>query len=164
MYKADFAKPSELYANYEQKSKSKINRRCIDGSITGCGNCIGYCQYSGHPGFLTSKLRTKHNCIEKGCFYYIEKPVKNKQKPVLDAEKHNLLSAARDKTASMEGIKIMDAVNMGFKEWELYYISISNAYQLHNIVDDLFNETGCIVRFIKLKYSIENCVRLIMAE
>jgi len=49
------------------------NKRCIDGSITGCGKCIGYCQFREHPGYLTKKLRKEHDCINKGCRYYIPK-------------------------------------------------------------------------------------------
>ena len=49
------------------------HRRCINGKITGCGNCVGYCNYSGHPGYLTKELRKNHNCIKKGCNYYIPK-------------------------------------------------------------------------------------------
>lgn len=29
------------YSQYEAQSKSKYNRKCIDGKITGCGNCVG---------------------------------------------------------------------------------------------------------------------------
>lgn len=49
------------------------HRRCIDGKITGCGKCVGYCNYDGHPGYLTKELRKEHDCIKKGCNYYISK-------------------------------------------------------------------------------------------
>ena len=55
------------------KNDSPHCRRCIDGKITGCGNCVGYCQFWGHPGYLTKELRKEHNCIKKGCNYYIPK-------------------------------------------------------------------------------------------
>lgn len=48
-------------------------RRCIDGKITGCGNCVGFCKFNGHPGYLTKELRKKHDCIKKACHYYVPK-------------------------------------------------------------------------------------------
>jgi len=55
------------------KNESPHHRRCIDGKITGCGNCVGFCQFRDHPGYLTKELRKEHNCIKKGCNYYIPK-------------------------------------------------------------------------------------------
>ncbi len=48
-------------------------RHCIDGTKTGCGKCVGYCTYYEHTGFLTDSLRKKHNCLKKGCRYYVPK-------------------------------------------------------------------------------------------
>ena len=48
-----YSTETDVYGQYERKSPTKYNRKCIDGSITGCGNCVGYCQYKEHPGFLT---------------------------------------------------------------------------------------------------------------
>lgn len=62
-----------LYEFYEQQSGHKYNRTCIDGRITSCGNCVGYCQYKEHSGFLTAEQRKKHNCIGKACDYYVAK-------------------------------------------------------------------------------------------
>ena len=53
--------------------KDKRIRRCIDGTKTGCGKCVGYCTYYEHTGFLTEALRNKHNCLRKGCKYYVKK-------------------------------------------------------------------------------------------
>ena len=73
-----YSAEDSLYTHYEKCSKSRINRRCIDGSITGCGNCVGYCQFKGHPGFLTQKQREEHDCINKQCFYYLPKPKRSR--------------------------------------------------------------------------------------
>lgn len=63
---ADFS-----YAAYNKPYRGNAHqRRCIDGKVTGCGNCVGYCTYSEHEGFLTRELRKKHDCIGKACFYY----------------------------------------------------------------------------------------------
>lgn len=52
---------------------SPHHRRCINGKITGCGNCVGYCKYNGHPGYLTKELRKQHDCVKKDCNYYVPK-------------------------------------------------------------------------------------------
>ena len=72
-----YISPAVTYRSYEAKMQQPHRRRCIDGKITGCGNCIGYCQYREHPGYLTKELRKQHNCIKKGCRYYLpkERPV-----------------------------------------------------------------------------------------
>lgn len=62
------------YAYYEKRNRSKFNLRCIDGQHTSCGNCVGYCRFAGHEGFLTRQLRKEHDCIVKKCNYYIPKP------------------------------------------------------------------------------------------
>ena len=50
------------YENVEKKYGLKNHtRKCIDGKITSCGNCVGYCMYCEHSGFLTKELRKKHN-------------------------------------------------------------------------------------------------------
>jgi len=58
------------YSYYEEKCGNSKIRRCINDRITGSGNCVGYCMYDVHSGFLTKELREAHNCIENGCFYY----------------------------------------------------------------------------------------------
>lgn len=59
--------------NIEKNYISKYNRRCINGKITSKNNCVGFCQYEAHTGFLTKDLREKHDCISKGCIHYIAK-------------------------------------------------------------------------------------------
>ena len=61
------------YEISERKTGMVYTRRCIYGKVTGCGNCVGFCRYYGHPGFLTKELRKQHNCLGKKCIYYIPK-------------------------------------------------------------------------------------------
>ena len=61
------------YQQLEKQYGSGVNRRLINGVTTGCGKCVGFCKYQEHPGFLTKDLRREHNCIGKGCFYYVPK-------------------------------------------------------------------------------------------
>ncbi len=67
---------------------SPHHRRCIDGRITGCGNCVGYCSFRDHPGYLTKDLRKKHDCIKKACNYYVPKA-----KPVITQSPFAVLAA-----------------------------------------------------------------------
>ena len=64
---------SDLYHYMESKQESPHRRKCIDGSVTGSGNCVGYCRFCEHPGYLTKELRKEHDCIKKGCHYYTAK-------------------------------------------------------------------------------------------
>lgn len=63
------------YRRCDNPPKSGYNhtRKCIDGTVTSSNRCVGYCKYYGHTGYLTSKLRKKHDCIGKACRYYISK-------------------------------------------------------------------------------------------
>lgn len=61
------------YELLEEQCHSKFDRRCIDGRIRGCGKCVGYCKNVDHPGFLTRDQRKEHDCIGKGCHYYVSK-------------------------------------------------------------------------------------------
>lgn len=70
------------YSYFDNKQNHTHNRRTIDGTITGCGKCVGYCQFSEHSGFLTKEQRKEHNCIGKGCHYYLSKPKTEKVKTV----------------------------------------------------------------------------------
>jgi len=70
----------EEYEMYEKACGNMYNRKCIDRTVTSCGNCVGYCRYVEHPGFLTRELRKIHNCIKKECFYYLPKPKRKAKK------------------------------------------------------------------------------------
>ena len=63
-----------LYQLAERKFGDSHDRRLIDGTITSCGKCVGYCMFQDHPGFLTKQQRQAHNCITKQCMYYAAKP------------------------------------------------------------------------------------------
>lgn len=62
-----------LYRREEIHSKDKINRRLIDGSVTDCRKCVGYCACPEHPGFITKQQRKTHDCVRKDCPNYIGK-------------------------------------------------------------------------------------------
>lgn len=61
----------DRYTTFEKNSPTKFTHRCIDNSITGCNKCVGYCEYRGHPGFLTRNLIRQYDCINKYMAFYI---------------------------------------------------------------------------------------------
>ena len=71
------------YHIYEGYCKDRFHLRCIDGHKTSCGNCVGYCRYAGHEGFLTRELRKEHNCLGKQCDYYLSKPKKESNQTII---------------------------------------------------------------------------------
>lgn len=160
-----YSTETSLYEKYEKQCRHKFNRVCIDGKITGCGNCVGYCRYDGHPGFLTDKHRRDHQCVEKNCFHYVEKPARmRKQRKKIHNEFHDtLLSLAKSKTGLMEGLLIINANQDSLGSWQLGYITISNEYTLSHLAREIRQELGCDVEFDRLNYSFDRCVQLIMA-
>lgn len=71
------------YHDYEVQTGDRFCLRCINGHRTSCGNCVGYCRYSGHEGFLTRELRKEHNCLGKQCDYYLPKPRKKRRETIV---------------------------------------------------------------------------------
>lgn len=59
-----------------QSSGNNNHCRCINGMVTGSNKCVGFCSYSGHPGYLTQDLRKRKNCIKKECRHYLTKQEK----------------------------------------------------------------------------------------
>lgn len=156
-----YSTSTNKYAIYEKRSHSKYNRRCIDGSITGCGSCVGYCQYEGHPGFLTEKHRSEHNCIGKGCFYYVEKPQRrkaDKKQTTLPDVAGMVAQIVRD----FDGMRVMKADFSDNGQWVVHYITISNDYPLKSIAETVKEELGILISWHNLNYSFDKCVSLIM--
>ncbi len=160
-YRAFCYPDKELYERYEKQSKLQYNRICIDGSVTGCGNCVGYCQYEGHPGFLTSKHRTKQRCLEKGCFYYIPKPAHDTSKKERLEAKKQVLAMAQKITKDLEGLKVIDVVEDNDIGWKINYITISNEYPILCLEKIMEEKIKGKISFVKLGYSFDTCVHLI---
>lgn len=152
-----------LYEQMENKCRSKYERRCIDGKITGCGNCVGYCQYSEHPGFLTAKQRDKHDCINKQCFYYIAKERTARKRNISFSIDSGLIAFAEKYTKELEGMKILRAENKNGRCWSLKYITITDDYPVKEIEIELSNETGYDIKLEKLNYSFDVCAKLLFS-
>ena len=151
------------YAFYEQQNSSAHHRRCIDGKITGCGNCVGYCQYKKHPGFLTEKLRMEHYCICKGCYYYLPKP-KNEKRPLKAAQiSQSILNTVTEALVGYEGMRVLQADKCPSGGWQLKYVTITNEYHIPSIEKKLSACVGDIISMIRLNCDFEKAVQLIYA-
>lgn len=152
----------DSYEALERKYGYGHNRICINGKTTGCGNCVGYCSYQDHPGFLTESLRKEHDCLSKGCKYYTEKkaPIRH-LKLTKDLSDQKMLFSAREAVSEMEGLRVLRAVREG-ATWLLKYVTITNDYVLEPVAKALTRDCCAPVRFEKLDYSFDICVKLIM--
>ena len=152
-----------VYEQIESRQRAGHNRTCINGAVTGCGKCIGYCQYKGHPGYLTEQLRKEYKCIEKECFYYVPKPrhkkVPNRGTSLLDM----LLLSAIQLTAQMEGMRVMSVQEQSKNCWQFSYVTISNEYPIQELILSLERDFRGKVTFKKLDYNFDRCVQLILA-
>lgn len=156
--------PKKDYSYYEEKCGNSKNRRCIDGRITGSGNCVGYCTYNAHGGFLTKELREAHNCIEYGCFYYLQK-VKLKKPQVENINRSSeVVKMASDVISAYEGIRIMDAIERKNGGWIVKYVSITNEYSIKAIENRISAIVGESITLLNLNYDFDRAVQLICAK
>ncbi len=156
-----FTTEIDRYAFFEKKSPSNYTRRCIDNSITGSNKCVGYCQYDGHPGFLTKDLLKQHNCIEKECYHFIAKSNKYKsQKNNYDISSL-ILAHVRKSFSDNEGIKIMHVKNTEYKDYTISYITITNECNFNDYMSTALDIFGVNITFVRLNYDFETCAALI---
>ena len=149
------------YEKLERQSRSAYNRRCINGRITGCGNCVGYCKFCEHPGFLTSKLREQHDCIRKGCRYYLPKERTYTPKAKKDDGSKMLLQIAQRCTQHIDDMRIMRTKNED-GHWIIEYVTVFGNCDLTEIERAIELCTGVSVKMRKLNYSFDCCVELLL--
>lgn len=150
------------YRAFEKCSPTKYNRVSIDGSIVGCGKCVGYCQYEQHAGFLTKAQRKNHNCINKQCHYYIPKPPT--EAPKREKIKEDYIALITPFMKLYEGLKVLRANESDDGSVICYYISITNAYSIENIEQKLMKELRKTVVLQRLMYDFDVCASLIFSE
>ncbi len=156
-----YSTANDRYALAELNSPNQYTRRCINGKITGCGNCVGYCQYEEHPGFLTEELRRKHNCIGKECYHFIPKPLKEKNKNKCRFQ-NTYLNEINCCLQQFEGLKVL-SVNETNDGLLLRYITITNGYSLEKLSGLLTKKLGCNIDWEKLDYSFDVCTKLLFS-
>ncbi len=151
----------EEYQKMEEKYGQGHNRKCIDKKITGCGKCVGYCKYAGHPGFLTESLRASHDCITKGCMYYLPKPERIRSIPEITNPACTLLEMAKNAVAGMEGLKVTRVMNNN-DSWIANYVTLSNEYHLEPIEKLINKQSGLKFSFRRLNLDFDTCVQIVM--
>lgn len=149
------------YAEYERESSSSYLRKSITGSSIGCGKCVGYCQFRGHSGFLTREQRSQHNCIGKGCFYYLEKPKQEKEhKNVASKQSFDIMSIIQESVTS-EAIRIIRVTITGDNKATAFFVAITNDTTFTESTKQIKENYGVDVTFTKLDYGFDTCVKLL---
>ncbi len=151
----------EEYQSMEERYGIGHNRKCIDGKITGCCKCVGFCKYAGHPGFLTESQRSAHNCIGNGCNYYLSKPESMRILPKAMDPAQMLLNYAREAVADMEGLKVTRIRNEN-GSWIANYVTLSNEYQLEQAEKRVRRQTGFKFSFHRLNLDFDTSVQIVM--
>ena len=164
MVKTTWGAEDRLYDRYDKKIPSGTGRRCIDGSVTGRNKCVGYCQYCGHPGFLTQKLRDDHQCREKQCCHYVEKQARAKAKAVCEDCSEQILAAAKRELGQMEAVKPIRVTRTDFKSYVVFYVSITKEDPLCACEEKLSAEFDVDVTFSRLAYDFEICAAMLCSE
>ena len=139
------------YSYFDSKQNQTHNRRTIDGTITGCGKCVGYCQFSEHSGFLTEEQRKEHNCIGKGCHYYLSKPKSEKLKTARRNTTNEIIQKSSEVISDFEGIKIIRAEEITKGGWN----SIAD---LEKLISSVLGQKAVMQR---LNYDFEIAAQLI---
>lgn len=151
------------YSYIDKVQKGNHRRHCIDGRITGRGNCVGYCQFSDHPGFLTADQCAEHRCLEKGCHYFLPKSRQEKVVSEKSDTQSEIVSIASKAISAFEGMKIMRAEKSNTGDWRVKYIAISDSYPIKEITQNISKAIGETVVMINLNYDFEIAARLIFA-
>lgn len=151
-----------LYKEMESRTIQNFNLRCIDGTIRGCGKCVGFCSYERHSGFLTAQMKQEHKCREKGCFYYCAKPSPEKR------EKHKgcaiqscILTAAKTATAEMEGLRVLRVAAEMNGEYTVYYVAIAG-YDVAQVEAIITEVTGYQAHMRKIACDFNVAVSLVV--
>lgn len=148
------------YAYLDKAQGNDHRRRCIDGRIAGRCNCVGYCNYAKHPGFLTAGHCAQHRCAEKGCHYFLPKLKQEKPAAKRTDAVEEIVTIAAEVISAFEGMKIIraDKSNDG---WRLKYITLSNDYPIRMIAENISEAVGETVVMINLNYDFETAAKLI---
>lgn len=150
--------PKSEYERLENKLTSVHHCRCIDGKITGRGSCVGYCKFKDHPGFLTAELRKVHNCLIKGCHYYLAKERTAKDKAVSVEEA--VLQIALECANSIPWLRVMNVRNVGGVV-TVFYIAVSDDCPISLLEHCISEQSGEQVCLKRIECGYEDAVLLV---
>ena len=163
MHSCNSIHPTVDYAYYEKKNCDRHTRKCIDGSLTGSGKCVGYCQYSGHEGYLTKEHRKVHNCLGKGCYYYIPKIKKSSTPKMHNQRSQDVFDTASQIVSGLEGIRIMRTEQLRDNTWTVKYITITNDHPIAKIEHEISSAIGQSAVLVKLDYDFDTAAHLVFS-
>lgn len=97
----------KLYTAYSEFQEKKIKKISVylsgglDWNSVKPSSIVGYCFFSGHKGYLTKKILKDHECLQKGCKYFLKFPdypfwVKRAQIKKARCEERELRNANND--------------------------------------------------------------------
>ena len=158
-----YSSSENLYAEYEKDSPSAFARRSITGAVVGCSKCVGYCKYHGHPGFLTKDQRRQHDCLNKGCYYYVEKQKERRSNPSTIKDHTPYVLSQIRQTMTEEAVKVIRVKGTGLQEYTAFYVTITKDDSFDECAVKLQRECGITVRFVKLDYDFDTFVHLLYA-
>lgn len=153
---------ASLYREVENKTIKNFNLRCIDGSIHGCGKCVGYCSYDGHAGFLTAEMQKEHQCIAKGCFHHSPKPAAQKRLHDNSSLQKRILSIAQAATMAMEGLRVIRVVVESNANCVVYYATIAE-YDVSPVAKEITASTKCQATMKQIPCDFDVAIALVMS-
>ena len=126
--------------------------------------CVGYCEFDGHSGYLTEKLRNRHDCLQKNCRYYVPKTYSSSPKNDKSSERKissEILRFAREELAEEEAVYAVRA-ELVKETWCIFYFTITNDYDLSEATADIRAAFGIDVEFKRLNYSFDVCENVLL--
>lgn len=149
------------YQYYDRQHGSNRERNTIDGRITGCGNCVGYCRFSDHNGFLTKKLQEGHDCVGKACRYYVPKRKSGKKEIETQDRAAEIVRLATEFAAPHECVKIMSAKLNCDGYWVVRYITITNIVPIDVLQERIAAASGERIKMVQTKCDYNYAARII---
>ena len=142
------------------------NRKTISGQIVGSNKCVGYCKYKEHTGFLTQRNRKEHNCIGKGCNYYVPKEKTNYTKSIVISVpnyRDDILKLAQSLTKD-DAVFITKVIQNGLFEYSIEFFSITNERVMEKHIDAISDYFGVEINLKQKNYDYEICVNLMLQK
>ena len=110
---------------------------------------------------MTEQLIKKHDCIGKGCFYYVPKQKKEKVARESSKISDDIISVAAKITESLEGMKVLRVNQNNNGQWNIKYITISDEYPIKIIESKISEAIGETVIMNNLNYDFDIAATLI---
>lgn len=154
------------YEKLEKAYGNNHNRKTISGQIVGSNRCVGYCKFKEHAGFLTQQNRKEHNCIGKGCNYYVPKEKTNYTKSiVISAPDYcdDILKLAQSLTKD-DAVFITKVIRNGLFEYSIEFFSITNERVIEKHIEAISDYFGVEINLKQKNYDYEICVNLMLQK